>query len=87
MTSSQATLLPPLREELRLLPAAANRDGTPAWMVQDPVNNRFFRIGWLDFELLLRWTQESAERLVESVNTETTLTVGLADVDGLLRFL
>lgn len=87
MTSSQATLLPPLREELRLLPAAANRDGTPAWMVQDPVNNRFFRIGWLDFELLLRWTQESAERLVESVNTETTLTVGLADVDGLMRFL
>lgn len=87
MTSSQATLLPPLREELRLLPAAANRDGTPAWMVQDPVNNRFFRIGWLDFELLLRWTQESAERLVESVNTETTLTVGVADVDGLLRFL
>ena len=87
MTSPEATFLPPLREELRLLPAAANRDGTPAWIVQDPVNNRFFRIGWLDFELLLRWTQESAERLVESVNSETTLSVGLADVDGLIRFL
>ena len=48
-------MLPPLREELRLLPAATNRDGTPAWIVQDPVNNRFFRIGWIDFELLLRW--------------------------------
>ncbi len=82
-----ATSLPPLREELRLLPGAANRDGSPAWVVQDPVNNRFFRIGWLDFELLLRWTHKSAERLVESVNTETTLTIGLADIDGLVRFL
>ena len=51
--SAQVTL-PPLREELRLLPAAANHDGSPAWMVHDPINNRFFRVGWLDFEMLLR---------------------------------
>ena len=87
MNLSPATPLPPLREELRLLPAVANRDGTPAWMVQDPVNNRFFRIGWLDFELLLRWTHDSVEQMVQAVNAETTLTVGLEDVDGLLRFL
>jgi putative peptide zinc metalloprotease protein len=24
-------------------------------MIQDPVTNRFFRIGWLDFELLVHW--------------------------------
>ena len=47
--------LPALREDLKLFPAAANRDGSPAWMIQDPVSNRFFRIGWLEFELLSRW--------------------------------
>lgn len=79
--------LPPLREELRLLPAAPNRDGSPAWMVQDPVNNRFFRIGWIDFELLLRWALDSPQQVVDAVNAETTLTVGMDDVDGLQRFL
>ncbi len=79
--------LPPLRDELRLLPAAANHDGSPAWMVQDPVNNRFFRIGWLDFEVLLRWTQGSAKAVADSVSSETTLSADESDVGALLSFL
>ncbi len=79
--------LPPLRDELRLLPAAANYDGSPAWMVQDPVNNRFFRIGWLDFEVLLRWTQGSAKAVADSVSSETTLSADESDVGALLSFL
>lgn len=79
--------LPPMREELRLLPAAANHDGSPAWMVQDPVNNRFFRIGWLDFEMLLRWSMNGAAKIVESVNAETTLTIDETDIQGLQQFL
>ena len=46
--------VPALREDLQLFPAAANRDGSPAWMILDPVTNRFFRLGWLEFELLSR---------------------------------
>ena len=82
-----ASSLPPLREELRLLPAAANHDGSPAWMVQDPVNNRFFRIGWLDFEVLLRWTHGNASQVAESVSAETTLAADESDVGALLVFL
>ena len=80
-------LLPPLREELRLLAAAPNPDGSPAWMIQDPVNNRFFRLGWLDFELLLRWAGGSPQQIIEAVNAETTLTVHPEDLDALWRFL
>ena len=79
--------LPFVREELRLLPAAANHDGSPAWMVQDPVNNRFFRIGWIDFEVLLRWGQGSVHDIVESVNAETTLSIDASDVQALMSFL
>lgn len=79
--------LPHLRDELRLLPAAANHDGSPAWMVQDPVNNRFFRIGWLDFEVLLRWNHGTAAAIAEAVSTETTLRIDEADVGALLAFL
>ncbi len=79
--------LPALREELRLLPAAANHDGSPAWMVQDPVNNRFFRIGWLDFEVLLRWAQGTPQAIADAVSAETTLSIDEADVQALLAFL
>ena len=44
-----------LREDLRLHEAAAEADGSPAWVIEDPVVNRFYRIGWLEFECLLRW--------------------------------
>ena len=83
----KAIRLPTLREELRLLPAAANRDGSPAWMVQDPVNNRFFRIGWIDFEVLLRWAMGNAPAIVDSVTEETTLSIDETDVLALVTFL
>lgn len=79
--------LPLLREELRLLPAAANKDGSPAWVILDPVVNRFYRIGWLDFELLLRWGQGQVTHIVNEVNRETTLHVDENDIDSLISFL
>ncbi len=82
-----APALPQLRDELRLLPAAPNHDGSPAWMVNDPVCNRFYRIGWVDFELLLRWPLGTEAALIASINLETTLTVQAADVAGLVQFL
>jgi putative peptide zinc metalloprotease protein len=85
--SAKKITLPPLREELRLLPAAANRDGSPAWMVHDPINNRFFRVGWLDFEMLLRWAQGNPRAIAESVSEETTLSIDEGDVGSLLHFL
>ena len=86
-SSSRQISLPPLREELKLLPAATNQDGSPAWLVQDPINNSFFRIGWLDFEMLLRWAYGSPEKIVSSVNNETTLDIEATDVDDLKSFL
>lgn len=85
--SNSQIFLPPLREELKLLSAAANHDGSPAWMVQDPINNSFFRIGWLDFEMLLRWAYGSPEKIVNSVNNETTLDIEVTDVNDLKHFL
>ena len=85
--SNRQIFLSPLREELKLLPAAANHDGSLAWMVQDPINNSFFRIGWLDFEMLLRWAYGSPEKIVNSVNNETTLDIDVTDVNDLKLFL
>jgi putative peptide zinc metalloprotease protein len=83
----QPTQVPALREELRLIPAANNNNGSPAWMIQDPINNKFYRIGWLEFELLLRWPLIEIVSIVDDVNQETTLNVDAENVLDLISFL
>ncbi len=65
----------PLRDDLRLMPTSANRDGSPAWVIQDPVGNRFFRVGWLEFEILRRWRLGDPASIARSINRQTSLQV------------
>jgi putative peptide zinc metalloprotease protein len=81
-----AISLPSLREDLKLLTAAPNRDGSPAWMVQDPVTNRFYRLGWLEFELLSRWHFKSPELIIRAVREDTQLQPTGDDVLQMLGF-
>ena len=80
-------ILPAMREELRLLPAANNLDGSPAWMIQDPISNRFYRINWLDFEILSRWNNGGVDDIVNDINQHTTLQIEGEDVLELAGFL
>jgi putative peptide zinc metalloprotease protein len=80
-------LLPKLREDLKLFRAANNRDGSPAWMIQDPVGNRFFRIGWLEFELLSRWDMGLPMAVLMAVNRDTALKVETGHLQSLVDFL
>jgi putative peptide zinc metalloprotease protein len=82
-----APALPALREDLRLFAAAPNRDGSPAWVIQDPVRNRFFRIGWLEFELMSRWHAGDARAVSAGVATDTPLAASPEDVAALAEFL
>ncbi|CAK0754258.1 hypothetical protein CCP1ISM_5690002 [Azospirillaceae bacterium] len=43
--------LPPLRPDLWLLPGPADTQGEPTWTLHDPLNNRFFSLGWLEREV------------------------------------
>jgi putative peptide zinc metalloprotease protein len=79
--------LPRLREDLRLDNASANRDGSPSWMILDPARNRFYRIGWLEFELLARWDARDGQALLSRVRTETPLNPDASDLAALVLFL
>jgi putative peptide zinc metalloprotease protein len=87
MESALPAQLPALREDLRLLEAAANRDGSPAWMVHDPIGNRFFRIGWLEFALLSRWSEGTPQALLAAVRRDTPLDVTEDELLHVLVFL
>lgn len=82
-----APLLPPLREEIGIFPGPAAPDGSPSWTLHDPSANRFYRLGWPEFEIISRWQSASAEKIATRVNAETTLEITAEDVDQLRRFL
>jgi putative peptide zinc metalloprotease protein len=80
-------LLPPLREDLKLHEAAANRDGSPAWVIQDPVTNRFFRIGWLEFEMLANWPLREPALVLQAIERQGPTAATEAELIGFVAFL
>lgn len=53
MNAAQA--LPPLRQNLQLLPATADEDGAPRWMLFDVVSNRYFTISRATLDIIQHW--------------------------------
>lgn len=80
-------MLPALREELALLPGPVLADGQPSWTLHDPVRGQFFRIDWLTFEILARWSLGHRSLIAESIATATTLQAQPADVDDVVKFV
>jgi putative peptide zinc metalloprotease protein len=79
--------LPELRQELTLMPGAPTPEGAPTWTLHDPASNRFFQIRWPAFEILSRWALDDPQAIVDSVNSETTLTLDIDDFEALVRML
>ena len=76
---------PPLRDDLKLFRGPRRPDGAPTWTLYDPARNRFFRFGWLEFELLSRWNRPGDP--VAAVGRETALRPDAADLEALSHFL
>ena len=79
--------LPALREDLQLHPGAPHADGSPAWVIQDPVSNAFYRIGWLEFELLSRWSIGEPQAILTATANETLLQPSIEELESLYGFL
>lgn len=82
-----AMRLLPLRDELTLHEGPRTRDGAPTWTLHDPVTNRFYRIGWLEFEILSRWHLGEIELIAADIAARTTIAATAAQVEAFARFL
>ena len=83
---AQQLALPPLREDLALHPGATQRDGSPSWTIEDPLKGRFYKIGWLEFEVLSRWHLGQAQAVAQSVAAETLLEPSVEEVLAIKQF-
>ncbi len=82
-----AEKLPPLRDDLELVPGNRSENGTPSWSLYDPVRHSFYRIGWQEFEILSRWQLGDADLIAEQICQQTTLSVSAERVAQVERFL
>ena len=78
--------LPPLRDDLKLLPGPSFQ-GAQTWTLYDPVRGRYFRIDRQAFELLARWPMGDAVTVRRIVAEETPFTPAAADLDDFSKFL
>ena len=84
---SSPTILPPLREDLRLEQGPAAEDGAPTWVLRDPLRNRYFHLHWQGLRVLRHWrTGATAEEIAEAASAGGQ-GIDAADVEGLVRFL
>jgi len=72
--------LPPLREDVTLIPGPRAPDGSPTWTIVDPAAGRFLRVGRLEFEIIARWPLGTADKIAESLRRDTTLFATAEDV-------
>jgi putative peptide zinc metalloprotease protein len=79
--------LPALREELRLHPGPFLASGEPSHVLEDPVRNQFFRIDWISFEVLSRWSLGNPDDIALSINGATALELGPGDIADVVSFL
>ena len=86
--SAENITLPGLRQDLHLLQGDPQVDGEPSWRIHDPVRNRFFDIGWIDFEMLQRWREGmTAEDLIAEVSATTLLRPTFEELSAIATFL
>ncbi|MBY0354731.1 MAG: efflux RND transporter periplasmic adaptor subunit [Rickettsiales bacterium] len=79
--------LTPLRKQLSIEVGPVRADGSPSWTIHDTLNNRYFRIGWLEHEFLKHWHLGNTQKILEAVEGKTSLAVEMPQLKKFIEFL
>lgn len=80
-------MLPALRPDLQLSPAAPGLDGAPQWTLADPLRGRYFKLGAAAVRLLRHWTLGEPQQVLAAANAEPGVPLSPAELEDMLRFL
>jgi putative peptide zinc metalloprotease protein len=78
---------PELRQDLMLLEGPTAAGGAPTWTLHDAASGRFFRLGWLEFEILSRWPLGGIPAITDAIRQQTSLHPAEQSVEAFVRFL
>lgn len=79
--------LPVLRDDLEIVPAAAQTNGAPSWVIFDPVSNRYFEVGRELLDMLMLWRAGSVESLIRRVKAEFGRVITKDEIGDATHFL
>ncbi|MDZ7788667.1 MAG: HlyD family efflux transporter periplasmic adaptor subunit [Halofilum sp. (in: g-proteobacteria)] len=79
--------LPPMRPDLRLSRGAPDEDGTPMWVLFDPLRNRYFHLSRRGLRLLRHWQAGAGAGEIARRAAAEGVEVDAEDVAGMARFL
>ena len=79
--------LPVMRDDLEIVPTAAQSNGAPAWVIFDAVSNRYFEIGRELLDMLMVWRVGTVDKLVRRVRVEFGREVTEDEVGEAIHFL
>ncbi|MEL7272966.1 MAG: HlyD family efflux transporter periplasmic adaptor subunit [Pseudomonadota bacterium] len=85
--AKEAVPLPILRDDLEIVPAAAQTNGAPAWVIYDPVASRYFEIGREILDMLLLWRVGTVDVLIRKLRSEFGKVVSEEEVSDTMHFL
>ncbi|MFJ4347298.1 HlyD family efflux transporter periplasmic adaptor subunit [Pseudomonas sp. NPDC089401] len=80
-------MLPALRADLQLSPAAAALDGAPQWTLADPLRGRYFKLGAAAVRLLRHWSLGEPRQVLDAANAEPGAPLDGEALQDLLTFL
>lgn len=86
VTSAAGSLLPELRQELRLFEGPSG-GSEQSWLIYDPVRHRYFQLARAAFELVERWRPEPTEEFAKRCGLELDRPVSAAEVDVVAKFV
>ncbi|MBF0444310.1 MAG: biotin/lipoyl-binding protein [Magnetococcales bacterium] len=76
-----------LRQDLKIYSGPSDPNNGPTWSLHDPINNRFFRLQWLERSILNHWKLGSSQKIIAAVQQDSGLSVSLAQVATMHNFL
>ena len=84
----QELMLPRLRGDIQLNEAPPEPEGGPSWTLYDPAANKYYKIGWMEFECLTRFKEcVTGKELLSKLAAETTLRPEEEQIAALVAFL
>ena len=86
-TTASDTVLPTVRSDLRLLPGRTAEDGSPTWLIYDPLRHCYFSLRRTAFHLLEHWQEGLSLDRYLSLLAERDIEVSREETSAFLAFL
>ncbi len=76
-----------LRQDLNIHQAESDDDGSPAWVLHDPMADNYFRLNWIQVQMMGFIEVGDPAKIADKISKHTCIPVSTEDVQEFLEFL